>query len=342
MTGVAERLSQGAGALPAASDFTVSPAWFEAWDAAYLAPARRADVGGLPLLDTRAKVGPVKVRLRHARTNPHTALYDATGPVPDATALLRGVDVTQFDYVPDGSPLLAAVAAWRRTHRVRVAPHARVPVVDCRRPYAEWLAARSKRLRQRWPKLERAAFGPLGLSYERLGRFDDLPMLLAQLFALEQAGWKGRDRTAIADSRADTLFYTQLATRAAAAGALRIALLRQGDRIVAFEYGILGRDRLYALKVSYDEAFEHASIGHVLAARHIRDCCEDPAIAWYDQLGNGITPAAYKLRYADVVEDRYRITLYGRGWRGTVAHARDMARASAKRLRDRWRKGAAA
>ena len=336
MTGVAERLSQGAGAL-SASDFVVSPAWFEAWDAAYLAPARPVALDGLALLDTRANVGPVGLRLRHARTNPHTALFDVAGAIPDAAALLRGADVLSLDYLPEGSPLLAAAQGWRSSHRVRIAPHARVPVVDCRRPYSEWLAARSKRLRQRWPRLEREAFGVHGLTYERLTCFGDLPRLLARLFALEQAGWKGREKTAIADSAADTLFYTQLATRAAAAGALRIALLRAGERIVAFEYAVLGGGRLYVLKVSYDEAYGEASIGHVLAARHIRDCCEDPAIAWYDQLGNGLTPAPYKLRYADVVEDRFRITLYARSTRGTLAWLRDAGRAQAKRLRDRWR-----
>lgn len=337
MTGVAGRLNQGAEAPRSGSDFVVSPAWFEAWDAAFLAPDRPARIGDLFLIDTHGKAGPVPLRLRRARTNPHSAVFDTDGPVPDTAAALDGVDLVQLDYVPAGSSLLAAAERWSRTHRVRVAPHARVPVVDCRQPYPDWLAARSKRLRQRWPKLEAKAFGKLGLRYERLSRFDDLPMLLAQLFALEQAGWKGREGTAIADSAADTLFYTGLATRAAAAGALRIALLRDGERIVAFEYALLGGDRLYVLKVSYDEALEHASIGHVLAARHIRDCCEDRDISWYDQLGNGMTPAAYKLRYADVIEDRYRITLYGRGWRGTLACARDAARARAKRLRDRWR-----
>jgi CelD/BcsL family acetyltransferase involved in cellulose biosynthesis len=336
VTGVAERLSQDAGAPPA-SDFVVSPAWFEAWDAAYLAPARRIDLGGLALLDMRATVGPVPFRLRHARTNPHTALFDTAAHLPDVQTILRGADVVSLDYVPEGSPLLTAAREWCRTYHVRVAPHARVPVVDCRRPYSDWLAARSKRLRQRWPRLEREAFGEHGLTYERLSRFDDLPMLLAHLFALEQAGWKGREKTAIADSAADTLFYTQLATRAAAAGALRIALLRAGERIVAFEYAVLGGDRLYVLKVSYDEAYEHASIGHVLAARHIRDCCEDSEIAWYDQLGNGLTPAPYKLRYADVVEERFRITLYASNARGSLAWARDGLRARAKRLRDRWK-----
>lgn len=337
MTGVAERLSEESGA-PQAPPFVLSPAWFEAWDAAYLAPGRRADRGGLALLDTVTRIGPVPLRLRRARTNPHTALFDATGAVPEAAALLDGADLVTFDYLPEGSPLIGAARGWQESHRVRIAPHARVPIVDCRQPYAAWLAGRSKRLRQRWPKLEARAFGDLGLRYERLTRFDDLPMLLAELLALEQAGWKGREGSAIADSPADTLFYTQLATRAAAAGALRMALLRQGNRIVAFEYAVLGGDRLYALKVSYDEALEEASIGHVLAARHIRDCCEDPGIAWYDQLGNGMTPAPYKLRYADVVEDRFRITLYARNWRGSLAHARDEAHARARRLQNRWRR----
>lgn len=336
MTGVAERLSREADGA-AGPDFVVSSAWFDAWDAAFLGSDTRADAGGLALLDTRAALGPVRLRLRRSRTNPHTALFDTAGPVPEPSVLLRGADVVRIDYLPESSPLLAAARRWRGV-RHRIAPHARVPVVDCRRPYSEWLARRSKRLRQRWPRLEREAFGAHGLVYERLTRFDDLPMLLARLFALEQAGWKGRERSAIADSPADTLFYTGLATRAAAAGALRVAVLRAGERIVAFELAVLGGARLYVLKVAYDEAYEAASIGHVLAARHIRDCCEDPAIDWYDQLGNGMTPAPYKLRYADVLEERFRLTLYARTLGGTLALAHDTARAAAKRVRDRWRR----
>lgn len=321
MTGVAERLSLTGQVSTRGEDFVVSAAWFGAWDAAYGNGVAHA-VGGVRLLDTRARLGPLPYRLRRSRTNPHTAIFDAEPAGVTPAALLAGADVVRLDYLPEQSLLLAAARTWPGA---RIAPHALAPVVDCRSPYADWLKRRSKRIRQRWPKQERHVFETLGFRYERLSAADDLPMLLAELFTLERAGWKGREGTAIADSAADTRFYTGLATRAMAGGALRLALLRDGERLVAFEYAVLGGDTAYILKVGYDEAYEDASVGHVLAARHIRDCCDDPRIAWYDQLGNGMTPAPYKLRFADAVHERWRVTLYGGGV-GQLVRARDVLR----------------
>ena len=318
----------------------MSAEWFASWDAAYLeADQQPLEIDGIALLDETARLGAFKYRHRRARTNVHTPAFDVTSEVATdlATRLVGdGIAVVTLDYLPEGSSLIAAAAAWRRYH-VQVEPHARAPAADCRGPYADWLARRSKRVRLRWPRMIGHVTETLGLRYQSFDRFDDLPGLLPQLFAVERSGWKGRSGTAIACSAADTQFYTTLAYRAATAGALRVVTLCDGDRIVAFEYALVGGDRLYVLKVGYDEAYEEASIGHVLATLHIRDCCADPRIAWYDKLGNGMTPAAYKLRYSDTVDTLYRVTLYASGWRGRMVRLHDKARRLAKRLRDRWR-----
>ena len=243
-----------------------------------------------------------------------------------------------IDNLPEGSPLLEAARAWRGA---RVAPHALAPAADCTAAYSVWLKRRSKRVRYRWPRLEAHVTDVLGMRFEVHETFPDLAALLAEIYRVEASGWKGAEGSAISDSAADTLFYTRLAHRAAAAGALRIAVLRQGERITAFEYGILAGDRLFLLKVGYDEAFEDASIGHVLAAMHIRDCCADPRIAWYDKLGNGMTPAAYKLRFSDTLDPLHRVTLYARTWRGQLVRLHDALRARAKRWRDARRTRAA-
>ena len=87
-----------------------------------------------------------------------------------------------------------------------------------------------------------------------------------------------------------------------------------------------------ALKVAHDEAYEAASPDHVLALRHIRDLCEDPTVALYDQMGNGRTPAAYKLRFADAVHPPFRVSLY-RGRRGALVRAADDLRTRVKTMR---------
>lgn len=337
---VADILSEAPAVVARRGAFHLSVDWFAAWDAAYLRKGQRpVSIDGIELLDEIVRLGPIRYRRRRARTNVHTPAFDGTADVAGdvATRLLDGgIAVVTLDYLPEDSPLLAAAANWRHRH-VRIEPHARAPAADCRGPYADWLARRSKRIRTRWPRMIGHVTQTLGMSYESFDRFDDLPALLPRLFAVEKSGWKGRNGTAIACNAANTRFYTELAHRAAAAGALRIVTLRDGDRITAFEYAILADERLFVLKVGYDEAYEDASIGHVLATLHIRDCCDDPRIAWYDKLGNGMTPTAYKLRYADTIETLWRVTLYARGWRGQAVRAYDAARRRARRLRDTWR-----
>jgi CelD/BcsL family acetyltransferase involved in cellulose biosynthesis len=339
VTSVADPLSASESAS-GEPPFHLTRAWFAAWDAAYLGDARPLEAGGMALLDTRARIGPLAYRLRRSRTNVHTPRFGPLAYPAPAVADIRhallggsGVDVAMVDNLPEDSPVLAAARAAGLT----VAAHALAPVVDCRQPYAAWLARRSKRVRYRWPRQAANVTGTLGMRFESHERFADLPSLLAEIFKVEASGWKGRAGTAIADSAADTLFYTRLAHLAAAAGALRISVLRQGDRITAFEYGILAGDRLFLLKVGYDEAFEDASLGHVLAAMNIAECCADPRIAWYDKLGNGMTPAPYKLRFADRCDTLWRVTAYAPTWRGQAVRLHDALRARAKLARDAWR-----
>jgi len=331
------------------SPFHLSDDWFAAWYAAFgpaAGTARR--VGGLPLVEDRGRIGPLGYRRLRAATNVHSTRFDVpVGTEPPsgdalAASLLadRRTDVVQFDYLPDDSQLLALARGWT-AERTRIVPHAIVPVADCRTPYARWLAARSKRLRLRLKRGAQALFDEHGMSFAVLDGREDLDALLDEILKVEQSGWKGREQTAILDHPDEALFYRALAAAAAAAGALRIAVLRAGNRITAFEYGILGGGRLFLLKVGYDEGFAEQSIGYVLAARHIQHCCEDPAVDWYDKLGNGMTPSPYKLRFADGLETLYRVTLYGRSWRGRAAQLHDALRGHAKRWRDSRRQRAA-
>lgn len=323
-------------------DFHVGQGWYAPWRAAYVTPAMApTDIAGLPMIATRGRLGPVAFRHLRSQTNVHTPRLDVADPPAQdlpARLLANAPDLVTIDYVAATSPLYAAAQGWAKDRRATVTPQAAAPAADCRGSYADWLAARSKRSRTRWPKLERKLLHDMGMRFEVLDGRTGLPELLDECLAVEQSGWKGRDGTAIRDDPADTLFYTTLAYEAALAGALRIAVLRHEGRIVAFEYGVVGGDRAFLLKVGYDERFDDLSIGHVLATLHIRHCCEDPAIAWYDKLGNGMTPAAYKLRFADTVDILYRITLYGDGWRGRLLHGYHAARARAKHARDDWRR----
>ncbi len=324
--------------------FHLTADWFDAWRAAYLpADAVALEVGGLAMMAQRRRLAGIRYRCLAAQSNVHTPRFDLcdTRPLaadmPERLLAATGADLVTIDYLPATSRLIAAAGDWAARVRVDVSPQAHAPAVDCRAGYDGWLATQSKRARSRWRKLERDAIDDEGMTFSVVDGRDGLPALLDEMFAVEQSGWKGAGGTAIRDSTADTLFYTRLAAAAAAAGVLRLALLHHQGRLVAFEYGVIGGDRLFLLKVGYDERHAALSIGHVLAALNIRHSCADPAIGWYDKLGNGLSPAHYKLRFADTVEVLYRITLYAPTLRGRMLATAHGARRLAKRMRDAWR-----
>jgi CelD/BcsL family acetyltransferase involved in cellulose biosynthesis len=323
-------------ATPRDRAFHLGEDWWACWQAAY--GERMRAIAGVRVVP--ARTGPL--RTLRAATNPHSVCYDAApdAPVADLPARLFAqtrAACVRFDYLAEEARLLAAAATWRTRYRVRVAPHAQAPVADCRRGHADWLAARSKRIRQLLRRSHKALVEQRGM---RMTLTTDDPTeggLLDAMLRLEASGWKGRDGTAIRDSAADTRFYTELARAAARAGVLRIASLWDGERLAAFEYGVLGGDRLFLLKVGYDEAHADYAPGHLLAAWHIAQCCADPAVSWYDKMGNGMTPAPYKLRFADACATRWQVTVYAPGVAGRLAALADEARARVKGARQVWR-----
>ncbi|MBB5710980.1 GNAT family N-acetyltransferase [Sphingomonas xinjiangensis] len=318
--------------------FHLQDGWFDAWKAAFGGAFQR---DGLTLVDGRERLGPLGYRVLSSATNPHSVNYDvarACAVPPDLPKrLLTDAALVRLSYLHAESRLLAAAMGWRGSHRQIVAPHALTPVIDCRGSYDAWLAARSRRFRQRLRRDEAQATGAMAMRFEV--RRDDPASsgLLQRMFTLEQAGWKGAGGTAVQDDAATEHFYTELARNAAAAGALRLALLWDGDRLVAFEYAILGGRRLFVLKVAYDERFADLSLGYVTAALHLRHCFAQPDIDRYDQMGNGMTPAGYKLRFTDDCETLYRVTLFAPGLLGTILFFRDRARARVKAWRNAHR-----
>jgi CelD/BcsL family acetyltransferase involved in cellulose biosynthesis len=277
-------------------------------------------------------------------TNLQTCYFDLAGgaaPAADldefpARLLGTGAAQVRIDWLGEGARLLEAARAWRTGHLVTIDPFALSPIADCRKPFETYLEDGGKSLRKYWKACRRHILdGPLTIDFVTGG--PGLAALLEEMFALEAAGWKGREGTAILAKPADRRFYTALAHEAAAAGALRIATLREGGRLLAYEYCVVASDTILAMKVGYDESRANLQLGHMLALMNIRDACGDPAIAAYDMLGNGMRVADYKKKFASRYRTIYRVRLFARTPAGRLLYAAYRARPWVKRLRDRVR-----
>lgn len=327
---------------PAPAPFHLSAGWARCWADAYTkGEAVELAVGQAVLRMKRGRgcMGPFAFPLLTSATNLQTCYFDLEGEADEealaalpARLLNMGAAQVRIEWLDERSPLLATGRAWRGRHLATVEPFALAPLADCREGFEAYLARAGSSVRKYWKACRRYILGG-AIEFRIVTGGPGLLGLIEEMFALEAAGWKGREGTAVLSNEEDARFYRALAFAAAEAGALRIAILREEGQLLAYEYCVVGGESVLAMKVGYDESRSRLQPGHLVALMNIRDACADPSLAWYDMLGNGMRVAEYKKRFATNYRPLYRIRLFARGPLGRMLYALYRARPYAKTLR---------
>lgn len=160
-----------------------------------------------------------------------------------------------------------------------------------------------KRLQQH-RLLERA--GTLGLARHRSA---EAAAALERFLALEAAGWKGRNGTALAKLPADAAYFREMIARFAEADMARIDLLLLDDVPIAAGVLIDFAGQAHFLKIAYDEQLARLSPGRGLAIEMLRaDFAAGP--------GSGLP-----FRLDSGAGDRVDAATYPWGERQAMAHA---------------------
>ncbi len=167
----------------------------------------------------------------------------------------------------------------------------------------------SKNTRKHLRKAHRRLSERGRVTFEVVTASDEVARVLDEGFAVEAAGWKGRNGTAIR-SRPDTRrFYEQVARWAAQRGLLRLFFLRVAGRAVAFAFVLQDGHRLYDLKTGFDEAFAEASPG-ILITREMLSYGAQEGLSTFEFLG---ATADWKLRFATGARALHEVQIFGRG-----------------------------
>ena len=160
-----------------------------------------------------------------------------------------------------------------------------------------------------------------------------------EFLALEQAGWKGRQETALASSAATAEFSRQALFDLAEAGKARIDSLRIGTHPVAILVSLVAGSAAYTWKIAHDEAYAQFSPGVQLMLQAPVHLFSDPAVRLIDSCATADHPMIDRLW-----PERRSIatfvlgppgggTLYAIGL--AAARAELAARANVRQLRDR-------
>jgi CelD/BcsL family acetyltransferase involved in cellulose biosynthesis len=147
---------------------------------------------------------------------------------------------------------------------------------------ADYLAAamsakKRKELRRQHNRLAEAG----ALTFERLEGDVALAEWTAEFLALEAAGWKGEEGSALASAPETAALFEETLAGAAAAGRLERLALRLDGRAIAMLANFLAAPGAFSFKTAFDESLARFSPGVLLQLENLA-LLERPGIDWAD------------------------------------------------------------
>jgi CelD/BcsL family acetyltransferase involved in cellulose biosynthesis len=307
------RLAPTWDALAGDGDPFMTHAWLAAWRAAFGAGSSarvclvwRGEqlVAGLPLMQTPA--GP------RAMANGQTPSFRplaADRPALEAligAALAASGGVLELPMLRRDHPLITGRhRAWRSLYTA----HTTSPIIDTVGTFASWRELTRPRWRTPIERLARKMRRDHDAELRLVAVPDDVEATITAGLALEAAGWKGRQGTAIASSPATDAFYRGVARRFHDRGQLRTSTIVLDGGLVAFALCLLHGNRLWQLKIAFDERHRGLAPGLVLHVEAVERCFE-LGLSAYELLGDR---SEWKDKFATSERDYVRFTAYGRG-----------------------------
>ena len=111
---------------------------------------------------------------------------------------------------------------------------------------------------------------------------EDLEPWLAQFLALERAGWKGEEQSALASDAARRAFFEAICRAAHARGRLMLLGLFLDGRPIAMKCSFLALPGSFAFKIAFDEQLARFSPGVQLELQNVAALHDLPGWSWMD------------------------------------------------------------
>ena len=129
---------------------------------------------------------------------------------------------------------------------------------------SEALVSSSLRSDLRRARRRAGRIGPVTFAMHTPTSPEELAPLWDEVLRIESTGWKGRAGSALRHHEMLGAFFAEYARRATERKELRIGILDIGGRAAAAVVGVEWADRLWLLKIGYDERFGAVSPGMLL------------------------------------------------------------------------------
>jgi CelD/BcsL family acetyltransferase involved in cellulose biosynthesis len=157
-----------------------------------------------------------------------------------------------------------------------------------------WLSRRSRSFRKSLRQAQKKAEDePLQFQHLEITSATDARDLYPRILSIESQSWKSAAGNGV-DQGHMRRFYEDMLPRVAARGGLRVLIVTCDGHDAGYLHGALTGDHFRGLQLSYDQRFEHLSLGNLMQREMIERLCDEGARS-YD-LG---TRSDYKRRWAE-------------------------------------------
>ena len=211
------------------------------------------------------------------------------------------------------------------------------PYIDTVGDFSEWREANRRRWKAPLEKKRRKMNRDHEAEFAIVVAPKDLDAEVEDGLRVEASGWKGENGTAILSTESTAAFYRAVARAFHARDEFRLSRIALDGETITFDFALLHGERLYSLKVGYDERLRSFAPALVMRLSMIEQCFE-LGLRRNELLGDD---APWKKQFSSGVHGHVDFYAYSLGVDGLLLSAyrsklRPLLRRGYRRL---WRQG---
>jgi CelD/BcsL family acetyltransferase involved in cellulose biosynthesis len=226
-------------------------------------------------------------------------------------------DVIEFPVVPKGGVAEDVLnVAKNEGYRVHRWEHMHSPYILVKNDASKegtMAAPRSSNLRRSLRKTIKKFKAEGGLKVHYYNQAE--PDLLRRLYELEASGWKGQRGSAMLSNARDTEFYNTIAAEAGKNNYLSLTALEHRGNVVAVGLGFIYRNRLFGMKLGFDQQLKSYSLGHLLVSSML-DLCFRCGVSEFHLMG---FRSSWKTQWTEMILPHSMCYIFRKGLYGFAA-----------------------
>ncbi len=187
------------------------------------------------------------------------------------------------------------------------------PYIPISGTWEQYLGGRSRNFRHKLNRISNLFIKTGG--YEIV--LSTTPAGLDDVFDISRRTWKYGEKTAIANNPLNMRFYRILAQTMAEKNWLKIWVLKLRGKPIAFQYALDYKNRIFGLKIGFDQAYEKLSPSKFLA-KHIIQYCFEKGYAEFDMIGKN---DSYKMDWTNSIREHYKYIIFNDNIFGKALHS---------------------